>query len=652
MSDPIDADVAAAIVRSAHDAVVATDNHLRVVAFNAAAERMLGYPADEVLGRCVDDLLPEPRRTDYRELMAIIAAGGAVERYQTERRHRDGHLVPVWMTVSPLRDGGGALVGMTTIARRVSERERAEASLQAMLEAAPDAMIGVDAAGRVVLANTQAEVLFALTRHKLIGAAIGDLLSDDLPSPGSPAGPDAHHPEGEPTFAVGIEGRRIPVEITVSVLTSDLGPVRCAVIRDITDRLRARAAFLRLRAESERARMEAALQRTQRLESLGQLAGGVAHDFNNLIAVIASYADFIVEEATAVGLASAARDADQIRRAARRGADLTRQLLAFARREVVRPRVLDLNEVIAEVEHMLRRSIGEHIALVTRPAPGIPPVTADAGQLQQVLVNLAVNARDAMPGGGSLIIETSATALETADIGGRPHLRPGRFARLRVSDTGAGMPPEVIQRAFEPFYTTKPSGEGTGLGLAMVYGILTSGGGDVTLYSELGMGTTVTMLLPASDGTPEPPETPASAADLQGHGETVLVVEDEGALREVLERTLGTAGYKVLVAENGAAALDLSDRYPEHIDLLLTDVVMPKMPGRELAGRVTTARPATLVLYTSGYAQPVLHAHQTLEPGVVLLEKPFTKAELLTAVRRRLASAPRAGGGRPGGAAG
>jgi signal transduction histidine kinase len=281
----------------------------------------------------------------------------------------------------------------------------------------------------------------------------------------------------------------VPVEVSVSMLPTDDGRIRCEVIRDVSERLQ-------LQAEAERARLEAQLQRTQRLEGLGQLAGGVAHDFNNLIAVISNYATFIAEAAADHGLAEIAGDAAQITKAAQRGADLTHQLLAFARREVVRPRPLDLNEVVTDIEEMLRRSIGEHITLGVRLGPSLPSVTADPGQLDQVLVNLAVNARDAMPRGGDLTIETCELTVDPDYAAGRPHLHTGRYVRLRVSDTGTGMPPEVIERAFEPFYTTKPAGKGTGLGLATVYGFVKQSGGNATLASRPGAGTTVSLTLP------------------------------------------------------------------------------------------------------------------------------------------------------------
>ena len=393
------------------------------------------------------------------------------------------------------------------------------------------------------------------------------------------------------------------------------------------------------------------LQQTRRLESLGQLAGGVAHDFNNLLAVIVNYAAFVAEEIEQAAIAdpdrwhAVARDVQQIQRAADRGIALTHQLLAFGRREVARPRVLLLNEVVRDVHQLLRGSLGEHVQLVTALAPGLWPVRVDPGQLEQVLVNLAVNARDAMPGGGTLTIDTANVVLEPEMVG-QTDGRVGRFVRVRVQDTGTGMPKEVADRAFEPFFTTKPKGEGTGLGLATVYGIVAQAGGDVRIYSEPGIGTTFHVLLPATD---EPldsaAENGAEVAPARGNGETVLVVEDEPAIREVTHRILARNGYDVLVAGAGAEALILAEQHRGPIDLLITDVVMPRMLGKEVAERLQADRPDVKVLYMSGYARPVLASTGTLDPGVILLEKPFSANALLCAVRQVLDAAAEARSG-------
>ena len=377
------------------------------------------------------------------------------------------------------------------------------------------------------------------------------------------------------------------------------------------------------------------LAQAQRLESLGQLAGGVAHDFNNLLAVILNYAEFAAEELAAATESdwagrceSAHDDLEQISRAGERAASLTRQLLAFARREVVQPQVLDLDTVVSAVEEMLRRTLGEHVELAISLAGGLHPVLADPGRLEQVLVNLAVNARDAMPGGGTLTIDTSNITVDAESIAGGSESPLGQQVRLRVSDTGTGMPPEVVAHAFEPFFTTKADDGGTGLGLATVYGILTQADGHIRIYSEPGGGTTFSITLPATALAASPA---ASEVTYQRtpSGETVLVVEDEAALREVTRRILARNGYQVITAASGPEALEIARNYPGEIHLLVTDVVMPHMLGKEVAEQILLIKPGTEVLYMSGYARPVLASQGRLEPGVALVEKPFSEADLL-----------------------
>jgi PAS domain S-box-containing protein len=514
-----------------------------------------------------------------------------------------------------------------------------------LLQAAPDAIIVMAAGGRIVVANDRAEEMFGYERTDLLDRSATMLIADSdrtdwvglIPAEG----------ESPPVRGLAVSVRRrdgstFPVEASLSVVRSPHGRLVVTVLRDISDRLSAEREQVRLRAEADRQRTEAQLHRARRLESLGQLAGGIAHDFNNMLGVIVNYASFVIEEAGAEtpDLAAIADDTRQILRAGQRGTDLTRQLLAFARREVVRPQVLDLNTVIGDVEEMLRRSLGERITLITRPGVDLPAVSADPGQIEQVLASLALNARDAMPNGGRLVIDTGVLSIADADADDWTELRPGEYVRLRIGDSGTGMAPDVVERAFEPFFTTKASGEGSGLGLATVYGIVTQAGGNVSIVSEVGVGTAVTVLLPATDTDTDASSTPSPELGARGgQGETLLVVEDEAALREVAGRILSGAGYRVLTADSGPAALELASEHPGAIELLVSDVVMPGMLGKEVAERLVRERPDTRVLYMSGYAHPVLASQGTLDPGVVLLEKPFTAADLLRAVRHRLDAA-------------
>jgi hypothetical protein len=380
------------------------------------------------------------------------------------------------------------------------------------------------------------------------------------------------------------------------------------------------------------------------LESLGQLAGGVAHDFNNLLAVILNYASFVAEELTKAAATPTGtqwegplKDVEQIQLAAERASLLTHQLLAFARRDVVQARVLNLNSEITLVEQILRRTIGEQIELVIRLGAALPTVMADPGQIEQIVLNLAINARDAMPAGGTLSIDTAAREIteDECSITGAPS---GLYVCFRVSDSGVGMSAEVRDRAFEPFFTTKPRGEGSGLGLATVYGIVSQSGGYTRIYSDVGIGTTITVLLPATrqDATQDVPDERASGLNPLVGTETILVVDDEEALREVTCRILTRNGYMVITAASGAQAIELVAAHAGPIDLVLSDVIMPKMQGPTVVSEVRQLRPGIRVLFMSGHAQPVLEAEAVLGAEFQLVEKPFDQAMLLAKVREVL----------------
>ncbi len=532
----------------------------------------------------------------------------------------------------------------------MAARAAAEHRFRDLLETSPDAIVQVDVVGTVELINARAEALFGWPREELIGQPVEVLVPERF-RPAHPAyrSEFMHAPRprsmgaGLDLYALHRDGHEFRAEISLGPLTTDAGTIVSVSVRDVSERVAAQAERERLVAEAERERAEARLAQAHRLESLGQLAGGVAHDFNNLLGVILNYATFVEEVVqegatgeTAPSRMEAARgDVEQIRRAAERATELTHQLLAFGRREVVRPRPLDLNEVVRGLEPLLTRTLGEHVELVVHLEDEPWSVLADPGQIEQVLVNLAVNARDAMPAGGRLTIDTTNTGVDDDYSAQRPGLETGPHVRLRVSDTGAGMPAEVVRHAFEPFFTTKPKGEGTGLGLATVYGIVTQAGGHVQIYSEPGVGTTISVLLAATDQVAVNEPTMVRHPQVQGGGELVLVVEDEDAMREVTRRILARHSYQVVTASCGPEAIEMVQQglLP---GLLITDVIMPHMLGKEVADRVSTIVPGIRVLYMSGYAHPVLASQGTLDPGVVLVEKPFTEAALLTRVRDAL----------------
>jgi two-component system, cell cycle sensor histidine kinase and response regulator CckA len=640
----------ASIVSSSHDAIVSKTLGGIVTSWNPGAERLYGYTAAEMVGRPAEVLFPDERRPDEDDMLRRIARGERVEQVQTERLRKDGTRVTIALTLSPIADATGEIVGAASVSRDIGERQRAEARFRGLLEAAPDAIVGVSADGRIALVNAQAERLFGYGREELIGQPVEILVPEHARDvhPGHRARYFVN-PRSRPMGA-GMQlaarrkdGTEFPAEISLSALETQEGVVVSAAIRDVTDRLEMQAERERLQARAERERLEAQLNQAQRMESLGQLAGGVAHDFNNLLAVMLNYTTFVGEQINSVAASSGdprwqevRRDLAQVLRAGDRATQLTHQLLAFGRREVLRPQVLNVNTVVGEIQQMLRRTLGEHVQMHPSLAQDLWPVLADPGQLEQVLVNLAVNARDAMPDGGTLSVTTANVVVDPGAVPARPEIEPGRYVRIRVSDTGTGIPPEIVERVFEPFFTTKPKGHGSGLGLATVYGIVTQVDGHVWVESVPGAGTTFTVLLPATDQIMTGPEEEAVPRERTRGGETVLVVEDEDALREVTRRILARNGYEVLTAANGPEAIKVVEHTDRHIDLLLTDVIMPHMLGKELAGRMRELRPGLRVLYMSGYAQPVLASQGTLDPGVTLVEKPFSETTLLEHVREVL----------------
>jgi two-component system, cell cycle sensor histidine kinase and response regulator CckA len=383
----------------------------------------------------------------------------------------------------------------------------------------------------------------------------------------------------------------------------------------------------RIAMEQEQVRMEAQLQQASKMEAIGRLAGGVAHDFNNLLTSILGNVELALMDLDPNDpLASILTE---VNRAAVSAASLTRQLLAFSRKQIVEPRVLDLNDLVGRIQHMLVRLLGENVSLETRLMPGLGSVRVDQGQFEQVIVNLAINARDAMPGGGRVLIETADV---DGSSGAHPAAPPGPAVMVAVSDTGHGMTPEVLAHLFEPFFTTKPREKGTGLGLATTYGVVQQAGGTIDVDSVVGKGTTFRVYLPRADqsvdGSQERPGAPSLP---RGRG-TVLLVEDEDAVRELAVKVLERLGYRLLVASHGAEAVALAERHGA-IDVLLTDVVMPGMSGRDLANRLAPLHPEMEVLYTSGYTEEVIAHHGVLDPGLRFLPKPYTPQSLASAVQ-------------------
>ncbi|RZU51085.1 PAS domain S-box-containing protein [Krasilnikovia cinnamomea] len=515
--------------------------------------------------------------------------------------------------------------------RRLLEFNSAEAvkdqvMLAAVLEASSDAVYTATPEGTITTWNRGAEEIYGYTRAAAIGSSIQMLAPPD---------------DGTALlamFAEAAQGRRSDqIEVTrvrhdgtpfdVSVM---LAPVRdpagnvtavASIEHDITARKRAGA--------KERAALERT-QTAQRLESLGQLAGGIAHDFNNLLAIILNYSQFAAEQ---IPTDSEARDdLARVLRAAERARRLTHQLLVFARSERTEPAIIDLNDVVAEANDLFSRTLGGHIQLVTRTGEQPTTIIADRSSIDQVLFNLVINARDAMPDGGVLVMEVDHVEISSDEVGYAPPPLSGRYIRLTVNDTGTGMAPEVVNRVFEPFFTTKAKHEGTGLGLATVYGIVTDAGGSIRIASELHVGTTFSVLFPAAEVSDQPTATVADRPTAHGNGERVLVVDDDETVRELMVRILDRNGYKPVPAADPEGALKLAD---EPFDLLLTDVLMPQMSGPELAQRIKDRQPDIPVLFVSGYTDG--NAGVGRATGGILLHKPFTTDSLLDSVQEALA---------------
>jgi two-component system cell cycle sensor histidine kinase/response regulator CckA len=509
-------------------------------------------------------------------------------------------------------------------------REVSEQRFRSLVEHSSDVITLLDETGAILYSTQSLKPTLGYAAGEMTGRSVLDLVHPDQQAEaGALLMRLLQHPEQTVRAELRVrhkDGSWRDLEVVVANRLADL-PVRALVVnyRDVTERKRAEES---LRVVDER------LRAAQKMEAVGRLAAGIAHDFNNLLTAILGSTDLLLENLAADH--PGREDALESRQAALRAADLTRQLLAFSRQQVLAPRTLDLNDVVRDVERLLRRLIGEDVELRTVLGSDLGAVRADPSQIEQVLVNLAVNARDAMPLGGTLTIETGNVLLDDTYVASQPLVAAGDYVMIAMSDTGIGMDAETQARAFEPFFTTKERGKGTGLGLATVYGIVKQSDGYIWVYSERGLGTTFKVYLPRVVGPAEPPVAmPAATRSLQG-SETILVVEDQDEVRTLIRKILEARGYRVLAAGNGAAALQTAALHPGPIHLLVTDVVMPGMSGRELSSQLTTTRKTMRTLYLSGYTDESIVRHGVLEHGVEFLQKPFTADGLARKVREVL----------------
>ena len=625
---------------SVPDAMVAVNPDGVIVQINSQTERLFGYAQRELIGQGVEMLVPDALRKEHQHHRERFRRQPATRRMGAQLdlrgRRKDGTEFPVEISLSPVDTDSGMVV--LSAIRDVSDRKRIEEELHKaheelaaskdrellefqsrlalIVDSSQDAIIGKDLEGTITHWNKGAEHIYGYTSEEVIGKPISMLApkdrADEIP------GILERVRRGErveyfETVRVRKDGQHLNISISVSPIRDASGNIvgASAIARDVTAQKRS----------------EDLLRQAQKMEAVGRLAGGVAHDFNNILGIVTACCELLRSRVEANGLS---QYIDNIQEASKRGASLTRQLLAFSRRQVsLQPRLLDLNDSIRDVVKLLRPLMGDDVEVIVRHGTDTAVVECDPAQLDQIVMNVAVNARDAMPKGGKLIIETSMQEFDEALAERHPPMKAGRYVLLAISDNGIGMDSVTLSKIFDPFFTTKGMGKGTGLGLATVYGIVKQSGGHIWVYSEVNRGTTFKVYLPAADHKLGlAPKSEVEVFPPKAHGKTVLLVEDDPLMRMVTRQMLVDHGYEVVEAEDGGAALERL-RSNSSIDLALTDVVMRGMSGPEFAKQLKGSHPAIKVVYMSGYTGELIAQSDGIEEGITLLEKPFTKAALL-----------------------
>ena len=617
-------------VGASEEVVFLTDTSGVITFVNPQFTAVYGYTSDEVVGKVTPRLLKSGVQSlQYYEQVWHSLLNGQVVHMELVNRTKDGRLLTIEGSANPIIDDHGILMGFVAVQRDVTARRAFEEQHRLARFAsdhAADAIFWVGQDGLIRYANEAATTMLGYAAAELCAMSVSDI------SPDFPPDQFAEHfgqnfPVGKITFESSLrkkDGTLLAAEVTVSYQTVDGQSTSCAIVRDLTDRRR----------------LEDELRQAQKLETIGQLAGGIAHDFSNVLTVILGYSEFVIDQVRDTpGLR---RDVEEIQKAGERALSLTRQLLIFSRKQAVAPQIIDLNQVVSDFSKMVRRMLGEHIRLDIRPEAQLGHIKVDPGQIEQVVMNLAVNARDAMPKGGPLTIATANVVVDAAGIRGDREALPGAYVTLSVTDTGSGIPPDVLPHVFEPFFTTKPHGKGTGLGLATVHSIVKQSGGYITIDSRLGAETTVTTYFPWVDA-PVDSKASVARADQAADGiETILLVEDDVAVRALCRRTLQQRGYTVLEARDVADAIGIEANHLGPIDLLLSDIVMPDLNGPDLAQRLVRRRPTMQVLYISGYTHYRAIVVDSASPHTAFLQKPFMPDVLTLSVRELLDR-----GGRP-----
>ncbi|HET6931484.1 MAG TPA: PAS domain S-box protein [Candidatus Acidoferrum sp.] len=617
----------AAALEAAANPIVISQLDGTLIWVNRAFERLTGYTRAEAIGQTTRLLRSGQQSPSFYQQMWDTILSGQVWQGEMVNRRKDGSLYHEEMTITPVKNGAGKITHFIAIKLDITERKSWEERIcrlaQVVENAAEMVTIG-DSEGRIAFANRALLRATGYSEDELVGKFFAtSLLSHNNP-------PHLDEEIRRRTISHGgwsgecircrKDGSDFPIFLSTGQIKDNQGRIlgTFGISQDLT----------------ERKRLEEQLAVAQKMEAVGQLAGGVAHDFNNLLGVMIGYSELLQEGLPPDDLRL--RKLQQIKKAGDRAASLTRQLLAFSRKQVIRPRVMDLNALVSDVSKMLTRLVREDIELICNLKPGLSTIKADPTQIEQIIINLVVNARDAMPDGGKIIIETANTYLDESYCRSHPTVKPGRHVALVVSDTGTGMDAKTQARIFEPFFTTKELGKGTGLGLATVYGIVKQSEGSIWVYSQLGKGTTFKIYFPCVDEAVQVLDSAVPRPELPRGTETILVAEDAEGMRDLVSELLIRNGYTVLTAESSEELLSVSDRYAAPIHLLLTDVVMPGINGRDLADCLKAAHPDLRIIYMSGYTSDTIVHHGVLREGIDFIEKPFTEESLMRKLREVL----------------
>jgi PAS domain S-box-containing protein len=616
------------VVESSNDAIITKALDGTITGWNPAAERLFGYSAVEAIGEHIDLIVPPEGLAELRDILARVGRGEKIAHYETTRKRRDGKLVNVSLSISPLHSISGEIIGASKIARDITESKRTQAALtqeieerQRIFETSQDLILVTDTTGTFVQVSPSSMAILGIRPEEMIGHSATEFIHPD----------DLESTRQEMRLARrgylmrNFETRYIHKDghaVNLSWMGSWSEPVRrhFFVGRDLTEKQTA----------------EAQLRQAQKMDAVGQLTGGIAHDFNNILTVITGTIGILSDAVANDPQMSAI--AKMIDDAAERGASLTKHLLAFARRQPLQPREVDVNTLVVETIKLLRPTLGEQIQINPQLAQDAWPGLVDPNQLTTAILNLSINARDAMPSGGKLVIETGNVYLDEGYAAMNRDVPVGNYVMVAVSDTGTGISPENLERVFDPFFTTKEVGKGTGLGLSMVFGFVKQSNGHIKIYSEVGHGTTVKIYLPRATGLSDTPVESLASMSIEGGNETILVVEDDALVRRYVITQIQSLGYKTLEASRASEALEIIDG-PEPIDLLFTDVIMPgSMNGRHLVDAAVVRRPGLKTLFTSGYTENAIVHHGRLDTGVLLLAKPYRKSDLARMIRLALRS--------------